>query len=80
MSMITAAYSSYTSLSISQVSTAEADASVRVASGFLESSNVNAVSEFTSVLALARQYELNVKMMHTMEKADESSQRLMQVT
>ena len=61
-------------------SPAEADPSIRVASGFLESSNVNAVSEFTSVLALARQYELNVKMMHTMEKADESSQRLMQVT
>jgi len=67
-------------LRVKDGSTPEPDPSVRVASGFLESSNVNAVSEFTSVLALARGYELNVKMMKTMEKADESSTRLLQVT
>lgn len=58
----------------------ENDASVRVSSGFIESSNVNAVNEFTSILTLARQYELNVKMMHTFEKADESSVQMLQVT
>ena len=45
----------------------EADANVRVTSGFLEASNVNAVAEMTSMLALSRQFELHVKMMRTAE-------------
>lgn len=40
-----------------------ADAFVRVESGAIETSNVNAVNELTSLLALSRQYEMNVKMM-----------------
>lgn len=55
-----------------------ADASVTVTSGFLETSNVNTISEFTSVLSLARQYELQVKLMKTVEGNSESSARLLQ--
>jgi len=39
------------------------DANVRLVSGFLEASNVNAVGELTSILSLSRQYELQVKLM-----------------
>jgi flagellar basal-body rod protein FlgF len=45
----------------------EPDASVRLQSGFLESSNVNAVNEFTHITSLARQFEINIKMMKMME-------------
>lgn len=54
------------------------DAGIRLQSGFLESSNVNAISEFTDVLSLSRQYELSVKMMKTVEGNSESSARLLQ--
>jgi flagellar basal-body rod protein FlgF len=43
------------------------DASLRLQSGFLESSNVSAVDELTQIMSLARQFEINVKMMKTME-------------
>ncbi len=46
---------------------AEPEAAVRLVSGFLEASNVNAVEEMTSMLALSRQFELHVKMMRTAE-------------
>lgn len=44
------------------------DASVRLQSGFLESSNVSPVDELTNIMALARQFEVNVKMMKTIEE------------
>ena len=59
---------------------ADADASVQVVSGFLESSNVNAVEEMTSVLALARQFELHVKMMNTAKEGDEAMARVLQIS
>src|SRR5690606_9695339 len=46
----------------------EPDATVRVTSGFLEASNVNAVEEMTAILSLSRQFELQVKMMRTAEE------------
>lgn len=52
---------------------------VRIESGFLESSNVNAVHELTSILSLARQFELEVKLMQTAQQNDESSARLLQI-
>ncbi|WNO07969.1 flagellar basal body rod protein FlgF [Teredinibacter sp. KSP-S5-2] len=55
-----------------------ADANVRIVSGFLEASNVNAVNEMTSVMSLARQYEMQVKIMKTAEQNSESSARLLQ--
>ncbi|WP_114417635.1 flagellar basal body rod protein FlgF [Marinospirillum perlucidum] len=40
---------------------------VQVESGTLETSNVNAVNELTNILALSRQYEMNVKMMKSVD-------------
>lgn len=57
----------------------EADANVRLVSGFLEASNVNAVNELTSMLTLARQYEMQVKIMTTSKEMSESSARLLQM-
>jgi len=59
---------------------ADADANVQVVSGFLEASNVNAVEEMTSVLALARQFELHVKMMNTAKEGDEAMARVLQIS
>lgn len=56
---------------------AEPDASVRVVSGTLESSNVNAVSELVNLLDNSRQFELHVKMMKAAEESDEASTKLM---
>ena len=43
------------------------DANVSLVSGFVESSNVNAAEEMTSILSLSRQFELQVKMMRSAE-------------
>lgn len=59
---------------------AQADASVQVVSGFLESSNVNAVEEMTSVLALAKQFELHIKMMNTAKDDDQAMARVLQIS
>ncbi|SMF36263.1 flagellar basal-body rod protein FlgF [Alteromonadaceae bacterium Bs31] len=53
------------------------DANVRVVSGFLEGSNVNAVNELTSVLSLARQYEMQVKIMQNVQENSETSASLL---
>lgn len=56
------------------------DPRVNVASGFLETSNVNVIDEFTSILALARQYETQIKMMSTLEENADASTRLLQMS
>ncbi|MDH3643139.1 MAG: flagellar basal body rod protein FlgF, partial [Gammaproteobacteria bacterium] len=56
-----------------------ADANARVVSGFLESSNVNAVNELTEILSLARQFELEVRMMRTAQSNDETAAQLLQI-
>ena len=56
-----------------------ADANVTLVSGHLEGSNVNAVNELTSMLSLARQYEMNVKLMNTAKENSEASTRMMQM-
>src|SRR6185295_12379215 len=57
----------------------KADASVRVQSGFLEGSNVNAVDEFTNIIALARQFDLHLKMMRTVEDNSSAATKLLQL-
>ncbi|WP_020209447.1 flagellar basal-body rod protein FlgF [Gilvimarinus chinensis] len=57
-----------------------ADADVQVISGAVEGSNVNAVEAFTEILSLSRQYELQVKLMKTVQEQSESSARLLQVS
>jgi flagellar basal-body rod protein FlgF len=54
------------------------DANATVQSGFLEASNVNAVEEMTSILALSRQFELHVKMMRTAEDDSQAMARVLQ--
>ncbi|WP_370978941.1 flagellar basal body rod protein FlgF [Agaribacterium sp. ZY112] len=58
----------------------EPDAAVRVVSGFLEGSNVNAVDELVSVLNLSRQYEMQVKLMQTVKENSETSARMLQMS
>lgn len=55
-----------------------ADGTLRVASGFLESSNVNAVEEMIDNLQLSRQYEMQVKVMRTAQNNSEATARLLQ--
>ncbi|SFT43843.1 flagellar basal body rod protein FlgF [Pseudomonas marincola] len=57
-----------------------ADGAVSVTSGFLESSNVNAVEEMTAILSLSRQFELQVKMMRTAEDNASSMARVLQLS
>jgi flagellar basal-body rod protein FlgF len=54
------------------------DGAVRLASGYLESSNVNAVEEMTQILALSRQFEMQIKLMTTADQNTESAARLLQ--
>ncbi len=60
--------------------TAEVAANVRVAGGMLEGSNVNAMSEFTQILTLARQYEMQVKLMKTADDNAAASTQLLQMS
>ncbi len=55
------------------------DANVRLVSGFLEASNVNAVGELTSILSLSRQYELQVKLMANAKEMSQASAKLLQM-
>lgn len=56
---------------------AQADASVELITGALEGSNVNIASELVNMIELARQFEMQVKMMKTAEKNDEYATRLL---
>ena len=53
---------------------------VTLRSGMLESSNVNPIDEFTQILSLSRQYEMQVKLMKTAEENSASSAQLLQMS
>lgn len=53
---------------------------VRLVSGFVEGSNVEAVSEMISVLALNRQYEMQIKMMSAADDMSQQSAQLIRIT
>jgi len=55
------------------------DAEVRVASGTLETSNVNMVASLGKMIELQRQYELQVKMMKAADTNSAASARLLQL-
>lgn len=55
------------------------DATVRVESGHLEHSNVNAVQSLTQIMSLHRQYELQVKMMKTTDENAQVTQQIMDI-
>ena len=52
---------------------------VKLRSGYLESSNVSAVSELTSIIGLSRQFEIHVKMMKTAEENSSAAARILQL-
>jgi flagellar basal-body rod protein FlgF len=54
-----------------------ADIGVKVQGGALESSNVNPINEMTEMIALQRQFEMQLKMMKTAEEIDASSSALL---
>ncbi|MFO1435228.1 MAG: flagellar basal-body rod protein FlgF [Gammaproteobacteria bacterium] len=58
---------------------ADADASVRVIQGALESSNVNAVSEMINMITYQRNYETQIKAMHSAEELDTAAAQLVRV-
>ncbi len=59
-------------IQLSGAAVAEADAGVKLVSGFLESSNVNPAEAMVAMIELARQFEVEVKMMRI---ADENAAR-----
>lgn len=58
-------------------SNAASDESVRIAAGGLESSNVNIAEALVEMIDLARQYEMQVRMMNTAEQTDQAAQQLL---
>ena len=56
-----------------------ADASVRVASGTVEGSNVNSISELINMIELARKFEMHIKLMETAETNDSSSASILRL-
>ncbi|NOZ53413.1 MAG: flagellar basal body rod protein FlgF [Gammaproteobacteria bacterium] len=59
---------------------AEADASVKVVSGSLETSNVNIVDSLVNMIELSRRYESQVKLMRTAEENDEKTDALLKLS
>lgn len=58
---------------------APADASVQLASGVLESSNVNAASAMVEMIELARRFELQVKAIRTAQEDGAAAARLLRM-
>lgn len=60
--------------------TAPADASVKIAAGAIESSNVDLASAMVNMIDLARSFDLQVKAMQTADTNAQSSSQLLQST
>ena len=60
-------------------STAAPDSSVRVASGQLESSNVNPAEALAEMIEMSRHYEMQVRAMNTADELDSASSRLIRM-
>ncbi|BBU86384.1 hypothetical protein EIMP300_77840 [Escherichia coli] len=57
---------------------AQRDENIKVSGGFLEGSNVSAVSEMmSSIVATNRQFEAQIKMMKTAEDISDAGNRLL---
>lgn len=59
---------------------APADGSVKLVTGTLETSNVNAAKALVNMITLARQYEMHIKMMESAKDNDAASAQLMRLT
>ena len=58
----------------------QANASLRVISGALQSSNVNVVDSLVNMISLARHYEAQVKLMKTADEMSSQTDRLLQLS
>lgn len=56
---------------------ADADGNVTVASGYLEGSNVNVVDQIVNMISLARQFEMQTRMLQTAEQNDRSATQVL---
>lgn len=56
---------------------AEVDPNVRLASGFVEGSNVNVVEQMVSMITLARQFEMQTKMLQTAQDNDRAATQVL---
>ncbi len=52
---------------------------MKLNSGYLESSNVNAVAELTSIISLSRQFEMNIKMMKNAEENSTAATKILEL-
>jgi flagellar basal-body rod protein FlgF len=57
--------------------TAPADANVTLAEGYLEGSNVNVVDQLVGMIAAARQFEVQTKLLQSAEANDRQAQQLL---
>lgn len=55
------------------------DAKVQIATGALEGSNVNAVDAMVNIIALAREFDMQVKLMRTAQEHDSASAQIMRL-
>jgi flagellar basal-body rod protein FlgF len=53
---------------------------VQLRAGYLEASNVNAVSELTAMITLQRQFEMQVKMMKTAEEMSSAASEILSLS
>jgi flagellar basal-body rod protein FlgF len=60
-------------------SDAPADSNVQLSSGALESSNVNAAEAMVNMIELARQFEMQVKAIHTAEENGGAATQLLKM-
>lgn len=59
--------------------TADTDASVKVSSGHLESSNVNPAQALAEMIEISRHYEMQLKVVKAAEEAEQSSSALLRL-
>jgi flagellar basal-body rod protein FlgF len=67
-------------LYLQDADTAPADALVKVASGYVESSNVNVIDAMVNMIELTRNFEMQSKMMKSAEENDSNSSKLLTVS
>jgi flagellar basal-body rod protein FlgF len=60
--------------------TPEADANVQLASGVLESSNVNITGCLVNMIELARRFDVQIKALHTADEDGQASAKLLQAS
>ena len=58
---------------------ATADTRIQLATGTLEGSNVNAIESMINIIALAREFEVQTKLMKAAEETDSASTQLLRI-